>query len=118
MAKHCFPGVLVAGLFLIGFGQVQADPVQSEQLAPPRELARPAMPAPPVYYVYPRVSRYAVWQDYGVNRYGKFRPLVIDSPYGAYYRYNHEPFPWVQMYPGEVNPEVLGSPTGRPPVRR
>lgn len=56
------------------------------------------MPAPqslPVDVVYPgyhRVSRYDVWQNYAVDRNGYFRPRVIYSPYGPYYRYNGEPF--------------------------
>jgi hypothetical protein len=53
-----------------------------------------------------RTNRYDVWQFYGVNRFGQFRPRVIYSPYGSYYLYSGEPFPWVSNHPLEFMPYV------------
>jgi hypothetical protein len=116
MNRFCFCGILVITGALMSVGKAVAQQAPAEPLGPPRVLESPRveiLPGPAVYYSYPRISRYAVWQNYGVDRYGKFRPLVVYSPYGSYYRYNHEPFPWTQMYPGEFMPYVVDSPTGR-----
>jgi hypothetical protein len=56
---------------------------------------------------YHRTSRYDVWQFYGVDRSGRFRPRVILSPHGAYYLYNGQPFPWVSNHPMEFAPYVV-----------
>jgi hypothetical protein len=68
-----------------------------EPIPAPRVLQ--AVPAPAkVIYVYPpdypEFGRRSVWQFYGVDRTGRFRPLVVQSPYGAYYRYDLSPYPW------------------------
>jgi hypothetical protein len=47
------------------------------------------------------VDRYAVWQAYGVDRFGQFRPLVVNTPWGAYYYANGMCFPWPSIYPQE-----------------
>lgn len=61
------------------------------------------LPAPrivsdsPGYFLsqpYPRRSAYEVWQNYGVDRRGFFRPVVVYSPYGLYYRIDGAPYPW------------------------
>jgi hypothetical protein len=57
--------------------------------------------------VYARRSAYEVWQNYGVDRRGFFRPLVVYSPYGAYYRYNGAPFPWTTTHQREFMPYVV-----------
>jgi hypothetical protein len=57
-------------------------------------------PPPPAY----RVSRYAVWQFYGVNWRGEFKPLVLDTPEGGYYLYHHIPYPFVPTHTYEYMP--------------
>jgi hypothetical protein len=81
--------------------------VGDEPLPQPRVVPAPAVgptlvtyPPPPPY----RVSHYAVWQNYGVNRAGQFLPRVVDTPYGAYYYYNGLPYPWVVTHPREYMP--------------
>ena len=54
-----------------------------------------------------RVNRYDVWQYYGVDYQGRFRPRVIYSPSGSYYLYNGEPYPWVTTHPRDVMPRVV-----------
>ena len=99
--------VLAAVLIVSGAGR--ADP-----LPPPRPVPAPA--APPVVFLSPhpayyRVSAYAHWQNYGVDRFGYFRPLVVYEPgYGAYYRYNGQPYPWMTTNPLNVQPSSVGTP--------
>lgn len=80
-------------------------PVAPETLPAPRSLAVPdvaphALPFPP----YQRINRWDVWQNYAVDRYGMWKPLVVYSPSGAYYRYNHQPFPWAITHSMEWMP--------------
>jgi hypothetical protein len=73
-------------------GPVQADDL--ERLPPPREA--------PLEFVMPmpmsmpmaayRVSSYDVWQYYAVDRFNRWKPRVVLSPYGgAYYLYDGRP---------------------------
>ena len=39
-------------------------------------------------------GKLSVWQLYGVDSTGRFRPRVIYSPHGAYYLHNFAPYPW------------------------
>jgi hypothetical protein len=48
-----------------------------------------------------------VWQYYGVDRTGYFRPRVVYSPYGSYYQYNGAPFPWTTTHQREFMPYVV-----------
>jgi hypothetical protein len=57
--------------------------------------------------IYYRRSAYDVWQNYGVDRRGFFRPVVVYSPYGSYYRYNGAPFPWTTTHQREFMPYVV-----------
>lgn len=77
-----------------------------DALPPPRVME---MPPGYVYDVSPfaRRSAYEVWQNYGVDRRGFFRPLVVYSPFGAYYRYNGAPFPWTTTHQREFMPYVV-----------
>jgi hypothetical protein len=94
---------------------VQADETQQpEQLPPPRQSVRDPQPQPPsmpgpvyLYQPYFRTSRYDVWQYYGVDRLGRFRPRVIYSPYGSYYLYNGHPYPWVTTHARDFMPYVM-----------
>jgi hypothetical protein len=70
----------------------------------PAPVIYPPPYAPPVYY---RRSAYEVWQYYGVDRQGQFRPRVIYSPSGAYYLYNGAPFPWTSTRQLEFMPYAV-----------
>jgi hypothetical protein len=83
-------------LFVLG-SMVRAD----DTLPAPRTVE--TIVIQPVY----RRSAYEVWQNYGVDRRGFFRPLVIYSPYGSYYRYNGAPFPWTTTHQREFMPYVV-----------
>ena len=93
-------------------GSLQADDVaQPEKLPPPKEsAATQVIEVDPVLFMeFPhRQSRYAVWDFYGVDRTGHFRPRVIYSPYGPYYLYNGEPYPWVTTHERDIMPYVVG----------
>jgi hypothetical protein len=86
--------------------QEQAKP---EPLAMPREsevervIEEDKVPT----WVYFRTSRYDVWQYYGVDYQGRFRPRVIYSPSGSYYLYNGEPYPWVTTHERDIMPRVV-----------
>jgi hypothetical protein len=99
--KRTVGGVLF--LFLAVVGSVQAD----EPLPPPRSL--PVEPVAPPVVIYPplihhRTSAYDVWQYYGVDRFGHFRPVVVDTPRGAFYLYNGQPYPWITIRPRSYMP--------------
>jgi hypothetical protein len=90
----------IAGLvLLLSSGIAAAD----ELLGPPRVL-QPELPPPPVYY---RRSAYEVWQNLSVDRRGFFRARVIDTPYGAFYRYNGEPYFWTSTLQHRYMPGVI-----------
>jgi hypothetical protein len=77
-----------------------------DPLPPPRIVETPPVTVigwQPIY----RRSAYEVWQNYGVDRHGFFRPLVVYSPYGSYYRYNGAPFPWTTTHQREFMPYVV-----------
>jgi hypothetical protein len=80
-------------------------PPAEETLGQPNPLQPNPVPVPMGYF---RVSRYAVWQYYGVDRHGGFRPLVVDTPDGAYYRANGRPFPWVPTHMREFEQTIVG----------
>jgi hypothetical protein len=100
-----------------------AEPPQPEELPPPRSttpgplpppvmgqpfpVLPPSVLLPPPPGVYTRRSDYEVWQNLAVDRYGRFRPVVIMAPYGDYYRYNGKPFPFRILEPRAVMPYVV-----------
>src|SRR5438105_7943641 len=85
------------------------EQVKPEPLAMPREsevervIEEDKVPT----WVYFRTSRYDVWQYYGVDYQGRFRPRVIYSPSGSYYLYNGEPYPWVTTHDRDVMPRIV-----------
>ncbi len=91
-------GVLAAAI-LVGAGMARADD-------PPR---------PPVPVVWPlgftRPDPYAVWQNYAVDRQGKFRPLVAPFDDGLRYVANGEPYPWWQNHPRYFQPVIANAAT-------
>ena len=74
-------------------GGVQAPKEDSEQFPAPKQIA-PALPfwvlPPPP----PRLDTRAGWSMYGTDQGGRFRPRVVLAPYGSYYLYTGEPYPW------------------------
>jgi hypothetical protein len=99
---------LVGGVLLGGVASAQ-EPIPAPTPAPYQPVPLYYQPVPayqpvPVPHGMPlgyggRINYLDVWQDYEVSRQGRFRPLVIYSPYGAYYRYNHQPYPWAPVEP-------------------
>jgi hypothetical protein len=91
------------------WGSQADEPAKPEPLAMPREsevervIEEDRVPT----WVYFRTSRYDVWQYYGVDYQGRFRPRVIYSPCGPYYLYNGEPYPWVTTHDRDVMPRVV-----------
>jgi hypothetical protein len=81
-------------------------PKRSEPLTPPRVLEEPVLPHAGLDQAYFRQSRMDVWQNYAVDHSGHWRPRVIYSPSGAYYRYNGQPFPWAEVHGLEFMPYV------------
>jgi hypothetical protein len=75
------------------------DPPKEQPLPPPRVVPKPE---PPVHVMPPpaflRPNRYDVWQYHGVDRYGRFRPLVIGSPHGPYYLLTGKPYPYAFVH--------------------
>lgn len=86
---------------LVAFSGPEAYCQEKEELLPPPRAETPlVMPvpnwlAPPPPPLGPR----DIWQYYGVDQSGKFRPRVIYSPMGAYYLHNRQPFPWTTTRP-------------------
>jgi hypothetical protein len=53
----------------------------------------PPLPPPVLIQPYLRVNRYEVWQNYGVDFQGRFRPRVIYTSDGPFYYYNGARYP-------------------------
>jgi hypothetical protein len=99
----------MAGVLFIGAPPVGDNPSASELLPPPA-LVAPGMPGPSPYAGYFRTNRYDVWQYVSVDRQGYWRPRVVYSPYGSYYLYNGQPFPWTETHPREWEQYILDTP--------
>jgi hypothetical protein len=95
-----FAALLLLGLAFAGTAEA-ADPPKEGTLPAPKPL--PEIPG----YGQLRINRYAVWQYYDVDRFGRFRPVVVNSPYGAYYLFNGERFPWATVHYLEVMPKIV-----------
>jgi hypothetical protein len=111
-----WPG-LIPVVLILGAGSLWAEPPGGDPLSAPRSVPAPSVPLwPPPASVsapvpYHRVSAYAVWQYYGVDRQGYFRPRVVYEPgYGSYYLYNGQPYPWLTTQPLNIRPFSLGTP--------
>ena len=100
---------LVCTSLLASVAAAHADDVKKpEQLPPPRVVATEnAAVLPPPTVGFMRTDRYAVWQNYAVDRQGHFRARVIQSPHGAYYHYNGKPYPWPTVQPLKQAPSVI-----------
>ncbi|MFL5244160.1 MAG: hypothetical protein ACJ8FY_18810 [Gemmataceae bacterium] len=87
---------------LLGSSLAAAEPAAGETLPIPRPI-----PSRVILQTVPyRVSAYEVWQNYGVDRFGRFRPRVVYSPYGSYYYANGAPFPWVETHTRDFVPFI------------
>ncbi len=78
MSSIMFRGMIVAGILLLG------------------ELAWAGEPTP--LMLPPSRNPYDVWQNYAVDRSGRFRPVVIPTADGFRYGYNGAPYPWASSY--------------------
>ena len=98
---------LAAALLCFSGSVLAADP----QLLPaPRQLPGPSIAVldPTVDFI--RSDPRAVWQNYGVNSVGLFRPVVIQTPYASFYRDTGTPFDFTYNRPREITPHVVGTP--------
>lgn len=98
----CFAGAVAAQ------DQPKAKP---EILPPPRPVTGAVVPTPVLpYYLpnsLPKPGTREIWQFYGVDQTGQWRPRVILSPLGAYYLYNGEPFYFTTTRPEIFMPYAL-----------
>src|SRR5258708_6050392 len=97
----------MACVFILAALLALRDSARGDDALPPPRMVE----MPPGYYFggqpYSRRSAYEVWQNYGVDRRGFFRPVVVYSPFGSYYRYNGAPFPWTTTHQREFMPYVV-----------
>jgi hypothetical protein len=85
---------------------VRADD-RPDALPPPRVVPGQVAPAPMVVMPIYRVSQYAVWDYYAVDRGGYFKPRVIATPYGAFYPLTGRPYPWTTTHQREYMPYAM-----------
>jgi hypothetical protein len=104
---------IISAVLLLALLPALVPLTRAEDTAGPELLPPPRIEPPEAVIVetriippYYRVNRYDVWQYYGVDRTGHFRARVIYSPYGPYYLYNGEPFPWASTHQREFMPYV------------
>ncbi|MBI3409404.1 MAG: hypothetical protein HY040_13770 [Planctomycetes bacterium] len=103
---------LLWSLLIVGVVDASAL-VQEPAKQPPAEWApapRPIITQVLPYYIpnsLPIPGTREVWQYYGVDSTGRFRPLVVNSPLGAYYLYNGQPYPWTTSRPGIYMPYAV-----------
>jgi hypothetical protein len=90
-----------------------ADPAKPavEEKAEPLPAPRPIVPELTGPYILPNlppmVGTREVWQYYAVDRSGRFVNRVILAPYGSYYLYNGQPYPWTTTRPTLHMPYAL-----------
>lgn len=72
------------------------------ELKPPQVLMPVEIPAG-----YFRQSRMAVWDYYGVDRQGYFRPRVVWTPEAQFFLYNAAPYPMASVKPMSVIPLIV-----------
>lgn len=95
-------GVLVA-LTVPASGQ---EAPKDEPAPPPRVIIGPPggnlfLPSRPIYAEH---GTRDVWNNYAVDRYGRWRPRVVLAPLGSYYYSDGRPYPWTSSYPGWFRP--------------
>ena len=100
MTGAALRGVLAGAVVLLAGTAVAGEPV----LPAPRPAWTPVMWP----LGFERPDPYAVWQNYAVDRRGRFRPLVSTSYGGPHYVATGEPYPWWQSHPTWMKP-VMGN---------
>jgi len=103
MSARAFWLVVMVVLFGFGGPARAADPPKEGQLPPPKPLL---VTVPGEGQL--RTNRYAVWQYYGVDRFGQFRPMVVNTSHGAYYLINGQCYPWATTHPLEFMRVLVG----------
>jgi len=106
MSRILWTFLIVAACGLPAFAQEPAKQPATEWVPSPRPVVTQIMP----YYIpnsLPMPGTREVWQYYGVDSTGRFRALVINSPLGAYYYYNGQPYPWTTSRPGIYMPYAV-----------
>ncbi len=102
----------LVGLGLLMFVAISSGSISAQENSTPLPAPTPSVVSPPRMVVIPlgnmyyRQNRYDVWQNYGVDSQGYFRPLVVHLPHGSYYYYNGQPYPWFTVHPRAVMPRV------------
>jgi hypothetical protein len=92
-------GLVAGGFCLRAEDKSLVGPVPAHQDAPQASAATPIEILP-----YQRINRRAVWQYYGVDRHGTWRPRVVWSAFGAYYLFNGEPYYYAPTRPRDFMP--------------
>jgi hypothetical protein len=82
-------------------------PKQIEELLPPPQIVPGNLLFPYARPNFPQFGTRDVWQYYGVDSAGRFRPRVILSPFGGYYAVNGAPYPWTTTQPRLYMPYIL-----------
>jgi hypothetical protein len=103
MTGAALRGVLAGAVVLLAGTAVAGEPV----LPAPRPAWTPVMWP----LGFERPDPYAVWQNYAVDRRGRFRPLVSTSYGGPHYVATGEPYPWMAEHPLAVRPQVSSAAT-------
>lgn len=96
MRLSVFPAVVLT--CLLAGACSAADP------APPPVVVPDPAPVVVLNPQWGRINYHAVWQNYGVDHFGYFRPRVVYTPDGAFTYYNGRPFPWPYNHPLEWMP--------------
>ncbi len=92
--------IAVFAVLFLGLSAGLAAAAEPAPESPPPLLPPPAVLNPQ----WGRVGRYAAWQNYGVDRLGRWRPRVLYTPDGAFYYYDGRPFPFTTIHPLEFMP--------------
>jgi hypothetical protein len=110
MALGMTVGVLAGSGPAPGQAPPETLPAPRVLLAPPPAVVLAPGSAHVVYPGFYRTSHYAIWENHGIDRQGRWRPRVAYSPYGSYYLYNGQPFPWSSILQREWMPYIVDSP--------
>ncbi|HVS38170.1 MAG TPA: hypothetical protein VMS17_21605 [Gemmataceae bacterium] len=87
------PALIAIGFLLLSTVSAVAGDAATDSILPP------PLPVTVVNPQWGRVGRYAAWENYGVDRFGRWQPRVIYTPDGAFYYYNGQPYPWTTIHP-------------------
>ena len=86
-------------------GQEPKQPDQKPEAVPaPKDAAPRVIEIVPAY---PQPGTREVWQNYGIDRRGRFVPRVIYSPAGSFYLQTGEPYPWTTIRPDLFMPYAM-----------